>query len=214
MKKILGTMISLILLLSFAYVSSGAEIADDVWVLYEYWETKGYPDDVGGVYYDAASNGLVIILVDADEVRKAEILSMVKSTDGLSFGESKYSYNEMRAVQNEIIQDMSDSNGKIYSVGVGWKTTEDEIGGFGESGKEFRVVVTVDKSVFDTYVSTYENRYGDMVYVEVGEAPMLLQDTIATDHSNPVNSASKWLLPAMIIFLLAAGIVFLLRRRR
>lgn len=145
--------------------------------LFQDWEMNGYPDDVGNVYYDDATGNIVITLVNGTEARRQEILAMAGNAEGIGFGESKYSYNRMLAVQQEIQADMAGAADKVHSVGVGWGSDADgNVAGFGESGKEARVVVTVAESALDEYRGAYEAKYGDMVYVVSGTAPVLLEE--------------------------------------
>lgn len=99
---------------------SATEAAPDLMGLFNYWETNGYPDDVGGVYYDNATGNMVIMLVNGSEMRKQEILAMEQNMDStrISFGESLYSYNEMLAVQKKIEVELEAGNSKIYSIGI------------------------------------------------------------------------------------------------
>ena len=207
MKRAVFVLITLMLMLSFAGNVLAEEVTADVSDLFTDWETNGYPDDVGGVYYDEATGGMVITLVNADEARKAEIRSMVKDPTGLSFGESKYSYNEMLAVLKEIQNEMSDISKKIYGAGVGWANIDGKTTGFGESGKEFRIVVSVDNSVYDKYVKAYKAQYGDMVYVEPSDGFVPLRD-------DGIESSNAWLLPtvAAMCVLMAFATLYLKRR--
>ncbi len=211
MKGAVSALLTLLLMFTFAATASAA-VAPDVWGLYEYWETHGYPDDVGGVYCDNITGGLVITLVGADQSRREEILAMVENPAGLGFGESKYDYNAMLAVQQEIVNEMS-GGGRIYGVGVGWGGGEGEATGFGESGKEFRVVVTVDESAFAEYTRTYAARYGDMVAVAAGD-PVVL-DGYDCSETVPGPGGARLLhmmaVAAAVLVVLAA--LFLNRRR-
>ena len=234
MKKMAFVFMTLILMFSIAGVASAAamedslelekkeaeysgaasesvmEVAPDLMGLLNDWEANGYPDDVGGVYYDEATGNMVIMLVNASETRKQELLSMERYLDSahISFGESRYSYNEMLAVQKKIEAEMGGGNQKIYSIGVGWTVVDGNETGFGASGKEFRIVVTVDESALDEYAKTYGNLYGDMVYVEPGEAPFP-----ADGDGRLSENANTWLLPTIIAaFILAAFTVIFLSR--
>lgn len=177
--------------------------------LFQDWEMNGYPDDVGNVYYDDATGNIVITLVNGTEARRQEILAMAGNAEGIGFGESKYSYNRMLAVQQEIQADMAGAADKVHSVGVGWGSDADgNVAGFGESGKEARVVVTVAESALDEYRGAYEAKYGDMVYVVSGTAPVLLEEDAGA-------SRNPWLLPAAItLFVLAALTVLFVNRSR
>lgn len=194
---------------SDAVSESAAETAPDQMELLSDWETNGYPGGIGGVYYDEATGKLTVMLVNGSEMRRQELLSMAQDAP-ISFGVSRYSYNELLAVQKQITEEMSSSR-KVYSVGIGWTVIDGEVTGFGESGKEFRVVVRVDESVLDEYVNTYESLYGDMVHVEAGDRLY----TSSRDISLISNSVPTQPLPiALTAGLLAAFMVLFLGRHR
>lgn len=213
MKKLLSLFL-IIAMLSFSSTALATAGAADVSDLYNYWETNGYPDDVGGVYYDNATGDLVITLVGADEARRAEIVAMVEDNAGLSLGESQYAYNDLLAVHKEIEVEMPGSNNGIYSVGIGWWSIDGEVVGFGQSGKEFRVIVSVDESRLAEYQQTYEARYGDMVYVEASEAPVneMLSSTSIREAAGASNNV--WVLPGTVAAVILAGFSALLYQRR
>lgn len=205
MKKPISFVLALLLMFVFACTAMAEQVAPDAQGLFAHWEANGYPDDVGGVYYNEASGKLVIMLVGADANRQQEILAMIGDPKSVEFGESKYSHNQMLAVQEEITAQMVAGSG-IHAVGVGWASINGEVKGFGGSGKESRVVVTVDKSVYKKYSAEFASRYGDMVYVETGDAVVPLDAGV---------SGNPWLLPAVIALTLAAtATAIALNRRR
>jgi len=205
MKRLVSILIALALTLCLAgaaFAQTPEEVRAGAEALFQDWEMNGYPDDVGGVYYDQDTGGMVILLVNGTDARRQELLALAGNpATGLAFGESRYSYNQMRAVQDEIAARMGD--GDIHSVAVGWTSANGEVTGFGDSGKEFRVVVSVDEGAYDQYAAAWQAQYGDMVYVETGKAPVLLDDA---------RGANDWLLPAAAVFLLAAAVAVLVRR--
>ncbi|MFY9286059.1 MAG: hypothetical protein ACOXZT_01830 [Tissierellaceae bacterium] len=187
--------------------------------LFSQWEMNGYPDYVGYVIYDNNLNKHVIGLVEGNQAGKDEILSQFSNPEGISFGSSKYSYNELLEVQNEISKDAQNKEG-IYGVGVGWTTENGKVKGFGESGQEFRVVVTLDEAVYDEYASKYQAEYGDMVYLEKGSQAVPVEDSVGRgaeigtmdaieDKSNTGFYASIFV---AMLALVSAGI--LINRRR
>ena len=140
--------------------------------LFAQWEKSGYPDDIGGVYYDSEYGMMGFLLVNPTQERIDELRAMF--TDDAIFTPSAYSYNELRLAQDEINAIMGQGSG-IYSTSVGWTGTDRRVHGFGESGKEFRLTVGVDLSVFDYYSEGFAALYGDRVIVEVS-GPSLPQD--------------------------------------
>lgn len=150
----------------------------DMAELFQYWEDSGYPDYVGGVFSPSGSmSHLTVLLVEDDGSGENRIRASLVSTSGLSFGTAKYSYNELSAVNDEIVANHMVTGSKIYSVGVGWTSSGGEVAGFGKNGKEFRVVVTVDESVLTEYKVKFRLLYGDMVEVQAGSPLVLQNDT-------------------------------------
>lgn len=135
------------------------------------WEQKGYPDDVGSVYNDSQTGKLVFTLTDNSEARRQELLALVSNPDEVDFGDATYSFNELLIVQEEIMGEMAAQGeaGPIHSVSIGWTSLNGTVIGFGDSGKESRVVVAVDEKAHKEYVAKYKEAYGDKVYVEFGD---------------------------------------------
>lgn len=70
--------------------------------LFQYWEDFGYPDYVGGVFSTGGSmRQLTVLLTGDSETAKKQILSSLVNASVLSFGTSKYSYNELMAVNED-----------------------------------------------------------------------------------------------------------------
>lgn len=149
----------------------------DLEELFNNWEMNGYPDYIGHVIYDNSVNKYAIGLVGASEADKNEIISKLSNPEIINFETATYSYNELLSVQNEIAGDSKEIEG-IHSVGTGWTTINNEVTGFGKSGHEFRIVVSVDESIFDEYVEKYHAEYGDMVHLEVGSEIVPVEDNI------------------------------------
>ncbi|KPU42460.1 hypothetical protein OXPF_42450 [Oxobacter pfennigii] len=176
--------------------------------LFEYWEQKGYPDYVGGVVStDGSMNNLTVLLVNDDGTKEEQIRALLADHSGVSFGTAAYSHNAMKAVSEEITANYMGSGNKVYSVGIGWTSADGKVTGFGESRKESRVVVSVDESVLTEYKNKFYKLYGDMVVVEAGGAPILLDDSTAANN--------LWLSPLLIsmIVIAGAGILFYNRIR-
>jgi hypothetical protein len=136
-------------------------------IIFGQWEREGYPDDIGGFYYDSAADSYGILIVDPSPQRIAELRELFG--DDVIITPGRFSRNELMLVQNEITEIMSsNTDSGIYSSGIGWTRIDGTVRGFGESGKEFRVVVSVGESVFDHYNDGFASRYGERVYVEIG----------------------------------------------
>jgi hypothetical protein len=215
MKKLIAFLIALTCILSFSMTAFAADsdsnkslspVSDkyeNIAALYEHWETNGYPDYVGFVFStDGSTNNLTVLLVEDDGTAENKIRSMLISDAGLSFGSAKYSYNELLAIADEITSDYLEKNDLFYGLGVGWGGVGDGAPGFGDSGKEARVYIEVDKSIFAEYSKLFEEVYGDRVVVFESEAfvPEDLSD-VAEDK----NVGLLWLLIPMVL-LIGAGI--------
>ncbi len=216
MKKLIAFLIALTCILSF-YMTALAANSDsnkslspvsgkyeNIVALYEHWETKGYPDYVGFVFStDGSENNLTVLLVGDDGTAEKQIRSMLISDSGLSFGSAKYSYNELRAIAEEISSDYLENNNLFYDIGVGWGGVGDGAPGFGASGKEPRVVVGVDKSILTEYTKKFEKLYSDKVVLFKSEG-LVLEDmpNVAEDK----NAGLLWLLIPMML-LVGVGIV-------
>ena len=227
MKKIVTILIVLMCILSFSVTALAADSDDSEFLgqepllnhvtyenivdLYEHWETNGYPEYVGFVYStDGSENNLTVLLVGDDGTLENQIRSMLISDSGLSFGSAKYSYNELLAIADEISSDYLEKNKHFYGLGVGWGSANDGAPGFGDSGKEARVTVEVDKSIFAEYTKLFGKLYDDKVVVFESE-PFVREDlrNVAEDK----NAGQLWLLIPMV-FLTGAGIVFVIRTKR
>jgi len=139
------------------------------------WEKEGYPDDIGGIYFDSEFNTYGILVVNPSPQRISELLELLDND--VIITPCIYSYNELMQVQNEITEMMvANPEGGIFSSGIGWGNVNNAGRGFGESGKEFRVSISVDASVFDHYNTGFTNRYGDRVIVSIGSPGIALDD--------------------------------------
>ena len=218
MKKLIAFLIALTCILALSMTALAAnsdnkslsldsDKYENIVALYEHWETNGYPDNVGFVFStDGSTNNLTVLLVGDDGTAENQIRSMLISDSGLSFGSAKYSYNELMAIAAEISSDYLEKNKLFYGLGVGWGGVGDGPPGFGDSGKEPRVYIELDKSIFAEYTKKFEKLYGDKVVVFESGAPV--EEAGAKDK----NANLSWLL-IPIVLLLGTGIVFALRTK-
>ena len=174
----------LLLILAVILISSGTAFADDVhehevgqheapaWeAAFARWEKEGYPDDIGGFYFDNDANSYGVLVVAPSPRRTSELRDLFGGD--IVITQCVFPYNELVRVQHEITEMMmSNPNCGISSSGLGWTITDGAVHGFGESGKEFRVTVSVDESVFDHYYAGLTNRYGERVYIQAGKVEL------------------------------------------
>ncbi|NLJ69930.1 MAG: hypothetical protein GX328_00500 [Clostridiaceae bacterium] len=227
MKKLIAFLIALTCILSFSITvlatdsNSDSEFIvqessinhvtyENIAALYEHWETNGYPDYVGFVYStDGSTNNLTVLLVGDDGTAEDQIRSMLINDSGLSFGSAKYSYNELMTIANEISSEYFENNKLFYGLSVGWGGVGDGAPGFGDSGREARVVVEVDSSIFAEYTKLFKELYGDKVVVFQSEA---FVDEDQRDIAEDKNTGLLWLLIPMVL-LVGAGIIFAIRTK-
>ncbi len=179
------------------------------------WETNGYPDDIGGIFYDQETGKMTIFLVIPSIERENELRAVIP---GIAFLPSAYSYNELLAVQDAITKEMMSQPAgetRIYSSGIGFTSIDGKVTGFGESGKEFRVVVSVDESVYTETSNRLHQLYGDMVYVESGTAIVSARDEfIDTSASSGIKLPFLFALIALFLLAALAAAFMLIRRQR
>ncbi|MDR1131318.1 MAG: hypothetical protein LBL15_02745 [Oscillospiraceae bacterium] len=214
MKKIIVVLMVLICILAIpanAFATSEVSEVDkkfsNVEELFEYWETNGYPDYVGSVYStDGNMNNLTVLLVNDDGTKANEIRALLADDSGVSFGKAPFSHNAMETVKNEIISNHLGKDDKVYSVGIGWISADGVVIGFGESGKESRVVVFVDESISTDYANKFYELYGDIVVVAAGDA-------IVYQNQNAVPDNNLWLWLTFMVIISVAAILFFNRTR-
>ncbi len=107
--------------------------------------------------------------------------------------EPKYSDDELYKIYDEVVKDyMSDYDSVpiVMSVGVCAAEIDGEVRGFGPSGNEKRVVISVKYEYFEEYKAMFEKKYGDAVYVEYtpdSKAAYEAQDIVFDEPSENVD---------------------------
>ena len=173
MKRIICFLFALCLCLSLTAGVMAAPYAD-ISALFQYWEEFGYPEDVAGVYStDGSPYNLTVMLIgDEDGSREAEIRAMLNDDSGATFEAGSYSQERLQQINDEITEFYMYEGSGIYGSGIGWGLE----GGFGESGSEFRVVVTAEEDRVAEYQDIFSGVYGDAVVVEAGEPPVFTME--------------------------------------
>lgn len=173
MRRLFAVFFALCLCLSLVTGVMAAPYAD-ISALFQFWEEFGYPEDVAGVYStDGSAENLTVMLVgDNDGSREAEIRAMLNDDSGATFEAGSYSQERLQSINDEITEFYMYEGSGIHGCGIGWGMD----GGFGASGSEFRVIVTVEEERVEEYLSMFSRIYGDAVVVEAGEPPVLTME--------------------------------------
>ncbi len=164
MKKIIAVVMVLItaLIIPFSVFAEDGSFNGDSFTAFSNlsaaWAEAGYamyPEYVGGVYF--ADNGnLVIALCDDSQSVRNEISALSGAPDVIEFTTVKYSYDELYAIQEEIMYNCD--NGKY-----------DFLVNFASIAEDKNVIeVSVGNSDVDTAKSYFTSLYGDRVYVYGG----------------------------------------------
>lgn len=189
MKKLFGGLLALTMMLSCATMASASY--QSVYDLYAAWEQDGYPDYVAGVYStDGSAEHLTVQLVgDTDGALEAQLRGQLLDDSALTVEPGTFSHNELLQINQEIVETyMIQQPGSVVSCGVGWSAD----GGFGLSGKESRVVVSVLADDVEAFTQLMKDAYGDAVIVEEGTAAhgdVLTADSSGSSPSSKDGSA-------------------------
>lgn len=152
MKKALAVLLAVLMLGITA-------LADTSYDLLTRWEQDGYPEDVTGIFYNTETETLSILLTQNTEARRTAITNTVTDGATLLFFEGAYSHAQLTEVQNAIAAEQPEG---LQKVTVGWGA----VGGFGTSGKDFRVVVQAADEMAQQLAERYAEEYGDLVVVQ------------------------------------------------
>jgi len=113
-------------------------------------QSFGYPDDIGGVFYDNETYKLCYLVVDRTPDRIKELQK--RYGENVEFAPCKYSYTELMKVYYEILrQGESDNNLRSGGTDIAMN----------------RIVVGVYENQLAYYRAEFAKRYGDKVFVEM-----------------------------------------------
>ena len=144
---------------------------DSVSSMLEYWETFDCePEWVSSISSTSGGEAMTLLLLEGYEGRADEVRTMLPVGAALTVETGgKYSDLELKRINAEIADNYmppADGVPVIASCGVGWHTVDGRAVGFGESGRENRVVVDVLREHAEKYRALFEAMYGDRVVVE------------------------------------------------
>jgi hypothetical protein len=136
---------------------------------YQLWEYTGeYPENVGYVVLGEDQETYIIGLVENTDEAQSNLRALFPESENVEFEDATYSYNELMRIQQEITDEWIHEEG-IYSIGIGWGVENGQVIGFGPSGNESRVVVSVNEEEVAQFTELFESEYGESVYVESSE---------------------------------------------
>ena len=185
--RILCALIGALCLTCAALAAETYPTVDD---LYQHWCVTEMPDWVCSVSSTDGSMENLTVVVNS-QAGADELASMVEDPSGMDviLSEGSYSHNELMAAQEAITEKYMAPDGPVVSIGTGWAVIDGEVTGFGESGRESRVVVGIPEEYAEEYGKLLEKQYGDMVYVERSEGAVTYETSMqeATATSAPVS---------------------------
>lgn len=180
-KNVLCVLLS-ILCMTFGALAGGTYA--DIGVLYQHWCVTEWPAWVCSVSSTDGSSDRLTVVVESQEAAE-ELAAMIEDDGTLTVIVSAdgYTDSQLRQVQGEIAAEHMKTPGEspVVGIGVGWTQINGQVTGFGESGRESRVVVDVLTDYVDEYRELFRERYGDMVYVEATDGVFLTTGDLTQD---------------------------------
>lgn len=203
MKKILAVLLAALMLCMTV-------LADTSFDLLARWEQDGYPEDVTGVFYNTESGTLSILLTQNTEARRAELSGSIEDGEKVLFFDGAYSHARLAAVQNTIAEELNAGTAEgLQKVVLGWGAQ----GGFGENGKDFRVVVVADDGKADQLAARYAAEYGDIVVVEKASEWRAAENAAGQEQpaedTAPGGGLSDWAIIGIFAAVTVVGIITL-----
>lgn len=148
-----------------------------------------YPDYVCGVWTETGDMSELVIAVTEDEkgeAGKEEILSLIEDDSSVKFVYQKYSYNELRDLQEEL-------SDYTFDLGIG-------VWGIGVSEMENCLTLDIENPEspeMQEFIAECKEKYGDKITFEVGGAPTVEADVAILDTEEViVTEAEETAVPA------------------
>ena len=200
-----------VFLLSIA--AAAAETYQSMAELYQHWSTTQMPDWVCSVVSADGSSERLAVVVNSNAAA-GELTAMVEDASSMEIivADGSYGYHELLRVQEAIAGEYMGTNGKggVMRIATGLALVDGKVVGFGESGKELRVIVGVQPQYADAFRSRFQKQYGDMVYVEVAEDAVLMDAALEP----PLIFRYRGYVMGILALLAGAVAIFLFIRRR
>ncbi|MBQ3257904.1 MAG: hypothetical protein IJA67_10900 [Oscillospiraceae bacterium] len=210
MKKICVLLAFVLLMCSVSVPVFAADEYANADALYQAWYGN-LPDYITGVWStDGSQYNLTFgIREDADvKAVKKEILALVKDDKSVSFAVQKYSYNELKAINDELLayfpSPENDADYGLVSMGV--------------YDMENMVQVEIlearkDDPVTVAFIKEITEKYGDAVRITYGEN--YVHTTIGIDSTIPDKSSpAVWFSIAAAVLLCFMGILVYVKKRQ
>ena len=198
-------------LLSIA--ATAAETYPSMAELYQHWCATQMPGWVCSVVSaDGSSERLAVVVNSNAAAENLTVMVEDASSVEIIVADGSYGYNELLQVQETIAGEYMGTNGKggVVRIATGLALVDGKVVGFGESGKELRVIVGVQPQYADEFRNRFQKQYGDMVYVEVAEDVVRMDAVLEP----PVTHQYRGYVIGVLALLASAAAVFLLIRRR
>ena len=160
--------ICIMLVLALLAVPVQAAQYESVVELWNDWSMNGAPEwFCSASSTDGTMDHMTFVVTSAEA--EEELWSMLPEDAALTVivSPDAYPQAELMRIQNEITETyMTGDQPPVAGVGIGWATIDGEVTGFGESGREDRVVVNVLADYMDTVGAEIQAAYGGAVYLE------------------------------------------------
>ena len=206
MKRVICLLLALLVLM-VPVAAAEFETVTDLWTWLEAEETM--PDwYCGGSSTDGSMERMTIV-VNLPEA-EAELRAMLTDSSDLTVivSETAYCRKDLLWAQNEIVNAyMNGSNPPVAGVGIGWTTVDGEITGFGESGKEERVVVDVLEEYSSLISRELRALYGDMVYIQTVGGYAETEESVRPTAERGFSGFAGWGDLAAVVLVVAAVVV-------
>lgn len=209
MKKICVILSVVLLMCSVSVPVFAADEYANADALYQAWYGN-LPDYITGVWStDGSQYNLTFgIRADADvKAVKKKILSLVKDDKSVSFAVQKYSYNELKAINDELLayfpSPENDADYGLVSMGVYEMENMVQIEIL-EARKDDPVTVAFIKEIME--------KYGDAVRITYGEN--YVHTTIGIDSTIPEKSSPAVWFSIAAVLLCFMGILVYVKKRQ